>query len=201
MMLHRRATPLGQKIIASAIACGEVVRNARYVLASRHGEFSRLLGILDTLAVGEQPSPAEFSMSVHHALAGLLSIHIGNTKGHIALAAGAGTFGMALLEAAACLAEEPDSAVLLLYGDEPLPGPYATFADECGSLPLVAAFALASAAADERGIVIEPDLEHGRGDSATYGCAARDFLKFLLSNAQSGRWQGERVRCRWCHAS
>jgi hypothetical protein len=200
MMLRRRATPLGQKIVASAIACGEAVRNSRYILASRHGEFSRLLAILDALAVGEQPSPTEFSMSVHHALAGLLSIYTGNTKGHTAIAAGAHTFGMALLEATACLAEEPDSAVLLLYGDEPLPGPYATFGSKCGSLPLVAAFVLASAGADERGIVIEPDLEHGGENSTTYGCAARDFLKFLLSNAQSGRLQGERVRWRWRHA-
>src|SRR5258708_18946058 len=90
MMLRRRSTALGQKMIASALACGETALTGRYVLASRHGEFSRTLGILKSLAAHELPSPAEFSMSVHNGLAGLLSIHLGNTRGHTALAAGPG---------------------------------------------------------------------------------------------------------------
>src|SRR5258707_12046197 len=87
MMLRRRSTALGQKMIASALACGETALTGRYVLASRHGEFSHALSILKSLAARELPSPAEFSMSVHNALAGLLSIHLGNTRGHTALSA------------------------------------------------------------------------------------------------------------------
>src|SRR5262245_61491344 len=61
MMLRRRATPFGQKVVGAAAACGEALRDARYVLASRHGEFSRMVGILRALDAGELPSPAEFS--------------------------------------------------------------------------------------------------------------------------------------------
>ena len=113
MMLRRRSTALGQKMIASALACGEAARTGRYVLASRHGEFSRTLGILKSLAAHELPSPAEFSMSVHNGLAGLLSIHLGNTRGHTALAAGLDTFGFGLMEAATRVVEEPSEPVLL----------------------------------------------------------------------------------------
>ena len=105
MMLRRRATPLGQKIIGSALALESAVRDGRYVFASRHGEMSRTIRVLSDMAAGDPPSPAEFSMCVHHGLAGLLSIHAGNRKGHTALAAGADSFGYGLLEAAACLAE------------------------------------------------------------------------------------------------
>src|SRR5262249_4135148 len=99
MMLRRRATLLGQKILMAALALGETAGTGKYILASRHGEFSRQIAILNALASAELPSPAEFTMSVHHALAGLLSIHTGNTQGHTAISAGADTFGMALLEA------------------------------------------------------------------------------------------------------
>src|SRR5262249_4512547 len=62
MMLRRRASPLGQKIIGAAVGCENSVLHARYVLASRHGEFSRMIGILRALDAGELPSPTEFSM-------------------------------------------------------------------------------------------------------------------------------------------
>src|SRR5262245_31293348 len=55
MMLRRRATPLGQRMIAGALACNEAVQAGRYVLASRHGEFSRTLRILESLAARELP--------------------------------------------------------------------------------------------------------------------------------------------------
>src|SRR5258708_29575311 len=97
MMLRRRSTALGQKMLASALACGETALTGRYVLASRHGEFSHALSILKSLAARELPSPAEFSMSVHNALAGLFSIYFGNTRGHTALAAGPRTSRRALI--------------------------------------------------------------------------------------------------------
>src|SRR5215471_20708496 len=80
--MTRRATGLGQTMVANALWCGTAAKESRYVLASRHGEFSRTLTILAALATGELPSPADFSMSVHNALAGLLSIHTGNMLGH-----------------------------------------------------------------------------------------------------------------------
>jgi Beta-ketoacyl synthase, N-terminal domain len=199
MLLRRRATPLGQKIVMAALALGETARTGRYILASRHGEFSRQLGILDALASAELPSPAEFTMSVHHALAGLLSIHTGNTQGHTAIAAGADTFGMALVEAVACLQEAPGAPVLLLYGDELLPPPYNVYDDAFIAEPLVAAFALASPGPGETRILTE-FTHDGEGGGGT-GCMARDFLRFLLSGAGEARSTSERITWRWRRAA
>ena len=199
MMLRRRATSLGQKILMAALALGETVRTGRYIFASRHGEFSRQVGILDALASAELPSPAEFTMSVHNALAGLLSIHTGNTQGHTAIAAGADTFGMALLEAVACLQEAPDDPVLLLYGDEQLPPPFDAYDDADTAEPLVAAFALASPQPGEMRIVTEMANDQA-GDSGT-GCMARDFLRFLLSEAGEAHSTNAQITWSWRRAA
>jgi hypothetical protein len=197
MMLRRRASPFGQKILGGAAACGDALRNARYVLAWRHGELGRMIGILRALDAGELPSPAEFSMVVHHALTGLLSIGAGNTRGHTALAAGLDTFGFGLMEAAACIAERPHEPVLLLYGDETLPGEYASFGDDLG-LPVVVALALHAPGASDDAIVLQasPRAEPGVPD----GCAAAAFLRFLITAAPSAAVAGSRMDWRWSRA-
>jgi len=199
MMLRRRATPLGQKILMAALALGEVARMGRYILATRHGEFSRQVGILDALASAELPSPADFTMSVHHALAGLLSIHTSNTQAHTAISAGADTFAMALLEAIACLQETPGAPVLLLYGDERLPPPFDVYDETDTAEPLVAAFALANPTPGEMRIVTEITSNRA-GDHGT-GCMARAFLRFLLAQAGEIRSTSERITWSWCRAA
>src|SRR5262249_4684279 len=155
--------------------------HARYILASRHGELGRMIGILRALDAGELPSPAEFSMVVHHALAGLLSIGASNTNGHTALAAGLDTFGLGLLEAGSCRAERPDEPVLLLYGDEELPGEYAAFRGDDVGLPIVVALALRAPQSGDDVIQFEaaPRTELG----VPKGCAAAAFLRFLITAA------------------
>jgi hypothetical protein len=199
MMLRRRSTALGQKMIASALACGEVARSGRYVLASRHGEFSRTLGILKSLAARELPSPADFSMSVHNGLAGLLSIHLGNTRGHTALAAGLDTFGFGLMEAAARVVEQPDEAVLLFFGDEPLSGEFHVFGADDVDLPLVVALALQAPTDGDDGILF--DAVPKRPGSRPSTAAAIDFLRFLLSGAQSAVSEGDRMTWNWRRAA
>jgi len=195
MMLRRRTTALGQKMIAGALACGEAARTGRYVLASRHGEFSRTLGILKSLTARELPSPAEFSMSVHNGLPGLLSIHTGNTHGHTALAAGLDTFGFGLMEAAACLAERPHESVLYFFGDEPLPGEFNTFGKDDVDLPLVVALALHTPNAEEEGILFEAVPRNAGSPPST--AAAIDFLRFLLSGEESAVSEGMRMTWIW----
>jgi len=199
MMVRRRTTALGQKMIASALACGETALTGRYVLASRHGEFSRCLSMLKSLAAHELPSPAEFSMAVHNGLAGLLSIHLGNTRGHTALAAGLDTFGFGLIEAAAHLVEEPSEPVLLFFGDEPLPGEYDVFGKDDVDLPFVVALALRAPAAGDDCILFDavPRSAGARPSTA----APADFLRFLLSGAQSAVSEGARMTWSWRRAT
>jgi len=199
MMLRRRATALGQKVIAGALACGEALRAGRYVLASRHGEFSRTLRILESLAKHELPSPADFSMSVHNALAGLLSIHFNNMRGHTALAAGVDTFGFGLVEAATCLAEQPQEPVLLIFGDEPLSGEFTTFGADDVGLPLVVALALRAPRAAEDGIVFEAKPRCSGAPSSA--APALVFLRFLLSGEDVAVSEGARMTWTWRRAA
>ncbi len=201
MMLRRRTTPFGQKMVAGALACGAFAAEARCVLASRHGELSRTLGILKAQCAGDLPSPAEFSMSVHHGLVGLLSIHTGNKAGHTALAAGPDSFGFGLLEALAGLAERPEEPVLLVYGDEPLPDAYAAFrTEEEAGLPLVLVLALGPAGAGGETLLMSAGPAGG-GGVVGGGPAALDFLRFLLSGAEAAAAEGERMRWEWRRAA
>jgi hypothetical protein len=125
--LRRRVTKTGQQALRLAWALPASL-SAQYVFASRDGEFSRTISLLDTLGQPELVSPADFSLSVHHTLAGLLSIARGNPAGHGAVAAGHDTLWCGLLEAACCLAERDTSTVLFVYHNEPLPAPFDTFA-------------------------------------------------------------------------
>ncbi|MBI2255701.1 MAG: beta-ketoacyl synthase chain length factor [Proteobacteria bacterium] len=192
MMLRRRATPIGQKALGAALACSGA-KDARYILASRHGEFDRTVLVLTSLAKGEQPSPAEFSMSVHHGLAGLLSIHTGNKAGHTAVAGSLDSFGYGLIEATACLAEAPGKPVLLFYFDAPLPDDYAPFrpmAEE--ELPLVLAMTLV--AADDAGLSVSATMADGDEGQE---CIPLSFLRFLLGNAPAAAVRGGRMMWRW----
>lgn len=197
MMLRRRVSPLGQAALAAAMRCG-VAADQRYVFASRHGEFRRTLALLGSVIAGEVPSPAEFSLSVHHVHAGLLSIHDRNRRGHSAIAAGVDSFGFAFLESAARIAEQPDEAVLLVFCDEPLDEAFAAFREESdGDLPL--ALALRIGAADVNGDAIEFDCSPAAGPAASPS-AALDFLRFLLSDAPFAESIGERMSWRWARA-
>lgn len=133
--LRRRVTPLGRKTLEVAGAL-PLPGQARYVFSSRHGEFSRTLAVLRAIAAGEALSPTDFSMSVHHALTGILSIQQGNHAGHTALAAGAESFCFALMEAAAALVDAPRQPVVVVYYDEPLPDEYAAFEGQSQAIVL-----------------------------------------------------------------
>lgn len=198
MMLRRRTSPVGQKLIAAALACGDAAQTARYVLASGHGELWRTVGIIDSLRQGELPSPAEFSLSVHHGLAGLLSIHTGNRLGHTALAAGPESFGFGLLEAAASLAETSAEPVLLLYADAPPPEEYAPFRTAADA-PLPLAVALVLGPADGEGEAVALDSAPARGERSSESTAL-DFLRFLLSGAPQAASCGERLDWMWRRA-
>ncbi|OYD81619.1 beta-ketoacyl synthase chain length factor [Azospirillum brasilense] len=198
MMLRRRTSPIGQKLIAAALACGDAAQTARYVLASGHGELARTVGIIDSLRQGELPSPAEFSLSVHHGLAGLLSIHTGNRRGHTALAAGPDSFGFGLLEAAASIAETPSEPVLLLYADAPMPEDYAPFRTAADrTLPLAVALVLGPADGEGEGLALQCAPANGELPAES---TALDFLRFLLSGASRAASHGARLDWVWRRA-
>lgn len=198
MMLRRRATPIGQDAISAAISCGPIER-ARFVLASRHGEYRRTAELLQSIAAGDGLSPTEFSMSVHHALAGLLSIHARNRLGHIGVAAGVDSFAYGLVEAVACVAERPEVPVLLIYFDEPLPAPFEPLRDGTDSqLPLIVAVSLGSPMPGEPRIAMDWEPHAG---GPPFDCAPLDFMRFLLSGLAVATSVGDRAIWRWRRAA
>ena len=126
MLLRRRISRLGQRALKTAWDQPGKER-ARLIFSSRHGEFGRTLSIMDSLTQGTEVSPADFTLSVHHALAGLLSIATGNTEGHTAVSSGMESLFYALLEGAVCRSEKSETPVLVAHYDELLPEPYNAF--------------------------------------------------------------------------
>jgi hypothetical protein len=170
---------------------------ARYVLSTRHGELTRALTVLDAIEADGMPSPTDFSMAIHHALLGLLSIHTGNRLGHTALSAGWDSFANGLLEVASCIAERPDEPVILVHGDDKLPGGYEAFREpDDAALPLVVALALgAPGAVPGRDVTLE--LAPAGTDAEPAACMAADFLRFFLSNEPHARAIGQRTQWIW----
>jgi hypothetical protein len=201
MLLRRRLGKLGQLAVGAAYEAG-AAPPVRYVFCSRHGEFGRTLDLLRDGVRGEPLSPMEFSVSVHNALAGLLSIATKATGGHTALAAGADTFAYGLVESAASLATAPDDPVLLVYFDELLPSPFDELVSPGEEASLACALLL-NAPGDPaaRGELVEFAVEAAPGESnAMTTRQASDFLRFLASGAPAGQSVGDRIGMRWRRA-
>ena len=186
MALRRRASAVGQRALKTALAVLPPAGAPRYVLSSQHGEISRTTGLLTALAEEGEVSPAEFSMAVHHGLAGLLSIHTGNEEGHTAIAAGSDSFAYGLIEAATTAAES-GKAVLHLHFDEALPEIYGPVSDGADSETILAL--LVDPAEGETYVLEATPASPATGDLAA------GFLDFLHSGARSGgagRWRWSR---------
>ena len=129
-MLRRRLDRHGRMALHTAWPCAEGLDCVPFVFASRHGDLDRTLDLLTTLAKEEVLSPTDFSLSVHNSTAGLFSIARGDRSPATALAAGADSLGMGLLEGAAMIAAGAGQ-VLVCYADDATPEVYAPYiADE-----------------------------------------------------------------------
>jgi hypothetical protein len=195
VLLRRRLSPIGQAALRVAWALPQVER-ARLVFASRHGEFDRALSMLQQIADQDGPLPVDFSLGVHNALAGLLSISARNHGGHTALAAGIDSFGFGLVEAAACLHEQSETPVILVYYDAVLPACYPDTAPSCAEHTLALAITLVppDRACRRVSMSASPNTNADPGEAA-----AAVFLRFLRDTAPEASATGERMIWRWRH--
>ena len=196
-ILRRRVSAIGQKAFETALHLGDIT-GARFIFCSRHGEYRRTQSLLESIAKNEPTSPADFSLSVHNALAGLLSIAHANGAGHTTIAAGVDSFGFGLLEAAACLDAREDERVLLVYFDEPLPEDYVTFCEEQEAFAAALLLSLASGADDDVLLELTAIDERLPRRSATE--QASDFIDFLRSERGELASRGARAQWRWRRA-
>lgn len=191
--LRRRVSPIGRKALEAAWALlPESGDQPRIILSSRHGEYTRTMGLLTSLAEEDEVSPAEFSLSVHHALAGLLSIASGNHAGHTAIAAGPESCGYGLLEAAACVAEDR-APVLLMHFDESLPDAYDGIGGVSPEASLVFAVMLSPNPADGDPVTLEVAPAAAPGTESP----AAAFMDFLCAHRDRAQASGDRMMWRW----
>ncbi|MDO6426630.1 beta-ketoacyl synthase chain length factor [Thalassotalea sp. 1_MG-2023] len=100
------------------------------VFSSRHGDLHKTASLLDSLALNESLSPARFSMSVHNASAGLLSILTNNKAASNTVSAGKESLLMAIIDAYAKLMNDNNEQVLVVHCDQALPIEYIGYQDE-----------------------------------------------------------------------
>ncbi|MBV1932778.1 MAG: beta-ketoacyl synthase chain length factor [Porticoccaceae bacterium] len=121
-MLRRRLSSLGKMALSVAFP---LLRGSDIeipcVFSSRHGELERTVGLLKSLAAQEPLSPTHFSLSVHNAIGGVMSIA---RKDPSSITALAGDIGTTFLEAAAIMDEQFCSEILCIIYDEPVPSIY-----------------------------------------------------------------------------
>lgn len=128
-MLRRRLDRHGRMALATAWACAEGLDSVQFVFASRHGDLTRTLELLTALGNKDMLSPTSFSLSVHNSTAGLFSIARGDRAAATAMAAGADTLGLSMLEGANMIAEGAEH-VVVCYADDVPPLPYRPYMAE-----------------------------------------------------------------------
>ncbi|HEV2212680.1 MAG TPA: beta-ketoacyl synthase chain length factor [Gammaproteobacteria bacterium] len=122
-LLRRRLDRHGRMALATAWPCSEGLPSVPCVFASRHGSLDRTLGLLTGLAAGDMLSPTDFSLSVHNSTVGLYSIARGDRAPATAMAAGADSLGMGMIEGANMIAAGAER-VLVCYADDVVPEAY-----------------------------------------------------------------------------
>lgn len=122
-MLRRRLSTQGRTSLAPAIELIKRYPNAALVYCSRHGDVERSLRVLEELVTGTPVSPMQFSLSVHNAIAGIVSINNQITECISSIAYGNEGLPPTLLEAIGLLSEQR-SHVICLISDIPPPTLY-----------------------------------------------------------------------------
>lgn len=117
---RRRLSPLARICLHLAHECAAGLPAVRVVFASRHGEVNRTHPMLEDIVAGEPVSPTVFGLSVHNAIAGMLSLLRQDVSATTAIAAGEQTLGYGLLQAGVDWLGDASSPVLLLFADLPL---------------------------------------------------------------------------------
>lgn len=136
---RRRLKPLARAVVHVAHeAAGKSWGDIPLILFSAHGEVHRSFRMLTDIAKNEPVSPAEFSHSVHNAIAGQLSIIAENQNSIVSLADSGEGIGGPLLEAAMLLETSQSDSVMVICYDEPIPEFYGRFTDDPSTLIAIA---------------------------------------------------------------
>lgn len=123
-MVRRRMSSLSKLALQAALQISVDASIDYIIFASRHGELTRTVKLIEDILQGEDASPMAFSQSVHNTAAGLFTISANRATPVTSIAAVESTLHHALIEAAVYLQENPQHRVLVVDFDEPLPTQY-----------------------------------------------------------------------------
>ena len=158
-MLRRRAGAVGKMALEVAYRCLDGRAGVPTVFCSRHGECTRSVELLQDLVQELPLSPTAFSLSVHNATAGLLSIARHDQVNHSALSAGDSGVEHALIEACGLLADGAPEVLLVVY-DSLLPDVFREYQD-CEDQPFAWAWLIQPAGAENTiSLTWEPAVNH-----------------------------------------
>lgn len=172
-MLRRKLNTLGRACAAQVLdVLPASTPDIPLVYCSQHGDIQRTLSVLLELAESASVSPNNFSLAVHNAICGVLSIHAGLTGSINTIAAGQQGLVPVLLEAAGLLSPSCPQ-VLCVMCDVPLPDVYQT-ADSQPQAPFAICFLLSATA----GTGLSLNQAEAEAGSAPY-ITALNFCEFL----------------------
>ena len=189
---RRRLSIMAKTALYCAERCCAGVQSPHIVFASRHGEVGRTMEMLADIVHGEEISPTDFSLSVHNATAGILSISKENRSPATALAAGDESFGWGLVEAYMTWKADPDIKVMYLYCDDRLPETLSGFGGKGECLHAVALLIGAP-----RSFSVHLSWQKAADNSTPGKLFSTDFLEMVAKEKFSGEWQGQRLKWDW----
>lgn len=189
---RRRLSTMAKAALYCAERCCAGVQSPHIVFASRHGEVSRTMEMVEHIVRGDEISPTDFSLSVHNATAGILSISKENRSPTTALAAGDDSFGWGLVEAYMTWENNPDTMVLYLYCDDHLPEILSGFEDKGECL-----HAIACLVGEPSSIRVNLNWQESDDNLPAEKPLSLCFFDILTKENPSSIWRGRRLRWDW----
>lgn len=187
-MLRRRLNLLGKATASCALKLLGDRKSIPMVYCSRHGDLSRSLSVLQENAEDLPVSPTNFSLAVHNAICGIISIDRKLNSNIVTLSSADGLVPM-LLESIALLGES-HSEVLCLAADVPPPEIYRSLDDLEPAHAFCAGFIVSS----RHGQALQ--LENTSCKTAAPAASALDLARFMSSSDgtlstthNGGHWQ------------
>jgi len=198
-MMRRRMEPLGRIALQTAYWTQTTESaNGAVVFASRWGELSRSVDLLESLVAEQGISPTSFSLSVHNAISALYSIARGDHGNYLALSGGEFSAEAAFVEAQALLADGSDK-VLVVFFEAPLPDSLASYDPQSAGFPAYA-WACQLSAGPVNGLSLTPEPRsvavQPQSEIACLLPGALEVLRFIVSEDPHLRRDG--AHASWC---
>ncbi|WP_292360811.1 MULTISPECIES: beta-ketoacyl synthase chain length factor [unclassified Methylophaga] len=179
-LLRRRFTTLGKYAAASTLNVLAENQSMPGIFASRHGDTGLTLSLLEEIARDQPISPTGFSLAVHNAVAGIISIARKDKSPITAISAMNGLLLQTLFEAAAQL--ERHERVFCVVYDIPLPALYQPY-ELSVPFPLALAFVVSRSDDAKANLTLQPTTQ-ACSELSTYQ-EIFQFIKVLMDEKGS----------------